>query len=103
MLAGVTAIAIRVSITHAALVRIAAAAGGLGALPSRRETGGAGLAGPAAFVLHLLAGRVARGAGLARHRPFILHALSRCIVLRPVLGIAERRGREQQTRRGDDR
>ena len=72
--AGVAAIAIRIAIAHAAPAR------GAGLLMTRRVAGGAGLAGPAAFLLHPMSGRITGGARLAGHRPTVLHLLARCAV-----------------------
>jgi hypothetical protein len=105
-LASITSIAIRIPITHAAThaaLAGATSAGGVRALLAGRKPGGAGLTGPAAFLLHPLARYVGRGSGLGGHRSSVLHALPRCVLLRPALCMAERGGRDQQARCSDDR
>src|SRR5260221_8477737 len=71
---------------------------GYGRLMAGRVAGGAGLAGFAALALHLMAGRVAGGSGLARHRAMLLHALAGRVPLGRAFGMADRGGRDQQTR-----
>src|SRR5258707_12345534 len=75
-----------------------AATGRAGRLMAGRVAGGAGLAGFAALALHLMAGRVAGGSGLARHRAMLLHALAGRVPLGRAFGMADRGGRDQQTR-----
>ena len=74
-----------------------ASTGGSGLLAGR-IAGGSGMTGLAALALHLMPGRIAGGAGLAGHRAMLLHPLTRCVPLGGALSMADRGGRDQQTR-----
>src|SRR5215510_3974305 len=95
-LAGVAAIAIRITIAHAA------PAGGFGSLPAGRVAGGAGRARLAAPLVHALTGGITGCSGMAGHRPPLLHTLAGCAVLRRALRVAERGRADQQPRRRSD-
>src|SRR5262245_10257034 len=87
--AGVAAIAIRITIAHAA------PAGGFGSLPAGRVAGGAGRARLAAPLVHALTGGITGCSGMAGHRAPVLHTLSRRALLGRALRVAER-GRTDQ-------
>src|SRR5207249_1460872 len=78
-----------------------ASTGGSGLLAGR-ITGGSGIAALAALLLHLMPGRVAGSARLAGYRPMLLHPLmhplTRRVPLGGALSMADRGGRDQQTR-----